>query len=138
MPIDEVTRRNLELVESLRGTDASGTLLGVLDRTQTPMGARALRQWMLAPLTDPTAINARLDAVATLVADSGARGALRAALDGGRAVGGLAGEGAGARARPSRGEARTRSRRCRPPNGSARGSPRSRWATTRCSDTSSK
>jgi len=100
MPIDEMTRRNLELVESLRGTDASGTLLGVLDRTQTPMGARALRQWMLAPLTDPTAINARLDAVATLVADSGARGALRAALDGVRDVERLAGKTAAARANP--------------------------------------
>jgi DNA mismatch repair protein MutS len=52
MPLDEMTRRNLELTESLRATgDTSGTLLGVLDRTQTPMGARLLRQWLLAPLT---------------------------------------------------------------------------------------
>ncbi|MFM8603342.1 MAG: DNA mismatch repair protein MutS, partial [Gemmatimonadota bacterium] len=50
MPLDEMTRRNLELVDSLRATDdTSGTLIGVLDRTQTPMGARLLRQWILAP-----------------------------------------------------------------------------------------
>src|SRR6185503_20010177 len=53
MPLDEMTRRNLELVESLRGGGGSeGTLLSVLDRTLTPMGARLLRQWLLAPLTD--------------------------------------------------------------------------------------
>jgi hypothetical protein len=45
MPIDDMTRRNLELVESLRGGDGEGTLIDVLDRTQTPMGARLLRQW---------------------------------------------------------------------------------------------
>ena len=52
MPLDEMTRRNLELVESLRGGTTEGTLLAVLDRTMTPMGARLLRQWLLAPLTD--------------------------------------------------------------------------------------
>ena len=70
MPLDEMTRRNLELVESLRGGGVEGTLLSVLDRTGTPMGARLLRQWVLAPLTDRAAIDARLDAVATLVADA--------------------------------------------------------------------
>ena len=63
MPLDEMTRRNLELVESLRGTETSGTLLSVLDRTLTPMGARLLRQWVLAPLADIQAIQTRLDAV---------------------------------------------------------------------------
>ena len=66
MPLDEMTRRNLELVESLRGGGIEGTLLAVLDRTATPMGARLLRQWILAPLTDRAAIDARLDAVAAL------------------------------------------------------------------------
>ena len=47
-----MTRRNLELVESMRGAETSGTLLGVLDRTLTPMGARLLRQWLLAPLVN--------------------------------------------------------------------------------------
>jgi DNA mismatch repair protein MutS len=100
MPIDEMTRRNLELVESLRGGDDGGTLLGVLDRTQTPMGARTLRQWVLAPLTDPVAVNSRLDAVESLVHDAIARAALRTALDGVRDVERLAGKAAALRANP--------------------------------------
>ena len=43
--------------------ERAGTLLGVFDRTQTPMGARLLRHWLLAPLLDKGAIDARLDAV---------------------------------------------------------------------------
>ncbi|MGH7688151.1 MAG: DNA mismatch repair protein MutS [Gemmatimonadaceae bacterium] len=86
MPLDEMTRRNLELVESLRGGDTEGTLAGVLDQTKTPMGARLLRQWMLAPLTDRVRIEARLDAVEALVNDALARCALVAALDGVRDV----------------------------------------------------
>ncbi len=100
MPLDDMTRRNLELVESLRGGDASGTLIGVLDRTQTPMGARLLRQWVLAPLTDPEAIDLRLDAVDVLVRDAMSRAALVAALDGVRDVERLAGKTAAARASP--------------------------------------
>ena len=100
MPIDEMTRRNLELVESLRGGDTAGTLLAVLDRTQTPMGARLLRQWVLAPLTDLAGINARLDAVDALVHDAIARTALRTALDGVRDVERLAGKTAALRANP--------------------------------------
>ena len=101
MPLDEMTRRNLELVESLRGgTDTAGTLLAVLDRTQTPMGARLLRQWILAPLTDVALITARLDAVASLVSAATARAALRAALDGVRDLERLAGKAAAQRATP--------------------------------------
>ncbi|HET7552615.1 MAG TPA: DNA mismatch repair protein MutS [Gemmatimonadaceae bacterium] len=103
MPLDDMTRRNLELVESLRGGapgDTAGTLLGVLDRTTTPMGARLLRQWILTPLTDRTAIEARLDAVEALAADSLARAALRSALDGVRDVERLAGKTAAGRATP--------------------------------------
>ncbi|HEY2848759.1 MAG TPA: DNA mismatch repair protein MutS [Gemmatimonadaceae bacterium] len=100
MPIDEMTRRNLELVESLRGGDTAGTLLAVLDRTQTPMGARLLRQWVLAPLTELAAIRARLDAVDALARDPIARAALRAALDGVRDVERLAGKTAALRANP--------------------------------------
>ncbi|OYV72882.1 MAG: DNA mismatch repair protein MutS, partial [Gemmatimonadetes bacterium 21-71-4] len=81
MPLDEMTRRNLELVESLRGGDTEGTLAGVLDQTKTPMGARLLRQWLLAPLTDRAAIEARLDAVEALAANALARDALVLALD---------------------------------------------------------
>jgi DNA mismatch repair protein MutS len=103
MPLDDMTRRNLELVESLRGGapgDTAGTLLGVLDRTTTPMGARLLRQWILTPLTERAAIEARLDAVEALAADSLARAALRSALDGVRDVERLAGKTAAGRATP--------------------------------------
>jgi DNA mismatch repair protein MutS len=101
MPLDEMTRRNLELVESLRGgEETAGTLLGVLDRTQTPMGARLLRQWILAPLTQVSAIAARHDAVESLVNEGTARAALREALDGVRDVERLAGKAAAQRATP--------------------------------------
>jgi DNA mismatch repair protein MutS len=100
MPLDEMTRRNLELVESLRGTDVAGTLLAVLDRTMTPMGARLLRQWLLAPLVDRSAIDLRLDAVGALVRDGSARDALRTALDGVRDVERLGGKAAAGRATP--------------------------------------
>ncbi|MFI5239918.1 MAG: DNA mismatch repair protein MutS, partial [Gemmatimonadales bacterium] len=87
MPLDEMTRRNLELTESLRGGGGQdGTLIGVLDRTLTPMGARLLRQWILAPLTDVVAIDARLDAVAAFAADAMARATMRHALDGVRDI----------------------------------------------------
>jgi DNA mismatch repair protein MutS len=100
MPLDEMTRRNLELVESLRGGDTSGTLLAVLDRTVTPMGARLLRQWLLAPLVERSTIDARLDAVGALLHDPSARDALRSALDGVRDVERLGGKAAAGRATP--------------------------------------
>ena len=100
MPLDEMTRRNLELVESLRGGDRSGTLIDVLDRTATPMGARLLRSWILTPLTDRSAIDARLDAVSALVRDALARETLRTALDGVRDVERLASKAAAGRATP--------------------------------------
>jgi DNA mismatch repair protein MutS len=101
MPLDEMTRRNLELIESLRASDdTSGTLLAVLDRTATPMGARLLRQWILAPLVSVPAITSRLDAVAALVSEALARGALREALDGVRDIERLAGRTAAGRATP--------------------------------------
>ncbi len=94
MPLDEMTRRNLELTESLRGgAGQEGTLIGVLDRTLTPMGARLLRQWVLAPLTDVVAINGRLDAVEAFAADAMARATMRSALDGVRDVERLAAKG---------------------------------------------
>src|SRR2546423_66144 len=99
MPLDEMTRRNLELVESLRGGETSGTLLGVLDRTLTPMGARLLRQWLLAPLVNRAQIEARLSAVDAL-GDILIRAALREALDGVRDVERLAGKTAAGRASP--------------------------------------
>jgi len=100
MPLDEMTRRNLELVESLRGGDRSGTLIDVLDRTATPMGARLLRSWILTPLTDRAPIDARLDAVGALLDDALARETLRTALDGVRDVERLASKAAAGRATP--------------------------------------
>ena len=99
MPLDEMTRRNLELVESLRGGEASGTLLRVLDRTLTPMGARLLRQWLLAPLVEYAPIEARLSAVAALE-DQLVREAMREALDGVRDIERLGGKAAAGRASP--------------------------------------
>ena len=98
--LDEMTRRNLELVEPLRAGAKGVTVLEVLDRTVTPMGARLLRQWLLSPLSDPVEIRRRLDAVETAVLDPIRRGALREALDGVRDLERLAGRAAAGRAVP--------------------------------------
>jgi DNA mismatch repair protein MutS len=84
MVLDEMTCRNLELVEPIRadhqrrGIDP--TLLGVLDRTETAMGARLLRKWILRPLVDADAIRRRSEAVAELVASGESRRKLRGEL----------------------------------------------------------
>jgi len=65
--IDSASQRNLDLVDSISGK--AHTLLGVLDRTATPMGARKLRDWILHPLRDLQALNARLDLVEALLAE---------------------------------------------------------------------
>ena len=98
LPLDEMTRRNLELVDSMRG-ETSGTLLAVLDRTLTPMGARLLRHWLLAPLVERAQIEHRLDAVSALD-DVLIREALREALDGVRDIERLAGKTGAGRASP--------------------------------------
>ena len=100
LPLDEMTRRNLELVEPLRTGAEGATLLETIDRTLTPMGGRLLRRWLLAPLVDPAAINARLDAVQVLVNDGRGRERLREALDGVRDLERLAGRAALGRATP--------------------------------------
>jgi DNA mismatch repair protein MutS len=79
LALDAPTRRNLELFETLTG-ERRGSLLGVLDRTATPMGARRLRAWLLYPLLEAPAIGRRLDAVEHLVDAVELRAALRAAL----------------------------------------------------------
>ncbi|HEX6306827.1 MAG TPA: DNA mismatch repair protein MutS [Longimicrobiales bacterium] len=83
MLLDEMTRRNLELIEPLRADAAAGraaTLIEVIDETLTPMGARLLRRWVLRPLVDAARIHARQDAVAELLEDPRARRSLRAEL----------------------------------------------------------
>jgi len=102
MPLDEMTRRNLELVESLRGggDDRAGTLVGVLDRTRTPMGARLIREWLLAPLLSPAAITHRLDAVEALVRNPSGRAASATQLDSVRDIERLAARTAAGRVTP--------------------------------------
>jgi DNA mismatch repair protein MutS len=67
MVLDAATRRSLELTESLRNGQRDGSLLGAIDLTRTPMGARMLRRWLTQPLLDRTAIEARHDAVGWFV-----------------------------------------------------------------------
>ncbi|MEW6220534.1 MAG: DNA mismatch repair protein MutS [Thermodesulfobacteriota bacterium] len=80
--VDESSRRNLELVQTVVGGKREGSLLEALDGTATPMGARLLRRWLLAPLRQPQAIERRLSAVANLVQEAGRRARLRQALAG--------------------------------------------------------
>ena len=98
--LDEMTRRNLELVEPIRAGARGCTLLEAIDVTLTPMGGRLLRQWLLSPLRDPAAIESRLDAVEINVRDSRGRTRLREALDGIRDIERLAGRTAAGRATP--------------------------------------
>ena len=79
MAIDAATRRNLELSRSLSG-ERRGSLLAAIDRTESASGARLLARHLASPLTQPAAIEARLDAVAWLAAEREARAALRQAL----------------------------------------------------------
>ena len=65
--IDQASQRNLDLIESRSGP--KHTLLAVLDRTQTPMGGRLLRNWLLHPLRDLTALTARQENIAALLAE---------------------------------------------------------------------
>ena len=81
LTLDEVTRRSLELTRTLRDGQRDGSLLSVLDRTVTPMGARLLHDSILAPLTDAVGIAARLDAVEELLKDHHVRGQLRELLE---------------------------------------------------------
>ena len=81
MVLDRATRRNLDLLESSSG-EGSPTLLRVLDRTSTPMGARQLRGVLGQPLLDAERINERLDAVERLVTDSTLRSRLVDAMHG--------------------------------------------------------
>ncbi|MCS7178434.1 MAG: DNA mismatch repair protein MutS [Anaerolineae bacterium] len=78
--MDPTTRRNLELTESLRERRVQGSLLGVLDRTLTPMGGRLLRSRIAQPLVDREEIERRLDEVEGFVQDGMLRARVREAL----------------------------------------------------------
>ncbi|MBQ6116583.1 MAG: DNA mismatch repair protein MutS [Oscillospiraceae bacterium] len=82
MELDLTARRNLELTETLRSKEKKGSLLWVLDKTKTAMGARCLRSWLERPLLSVTAVNRRLDAVSALVDHTMARQELILALTG--------------------------------------------------------
>ena len=82
MTLDAATRRTLELTRTWRDGNVRGSLLWVLDATQTAMGARLLRRWIEQPLLDKDAIQARLDAVEALVVRHDVRTALRDLLRG--------------------------------------------------------
>ncbi len=78
--IDEATRANLELVRTLKDGSRSGSLLSVLDRTSTSLGARKLSRWLTAPLGHVAAITTRLDAVEELFQKAAQREGLIATL----------------------------------------------------------
>lgn len=73
LALDRATRSCLELTETAREGKREGSLLWVLDQTATAMGARQLREWLLAPLLDVAPIVARQGAIAELVGDGGLR-----------------------------------------------------------------
>ncbi len=80
MTLDASTRRNLELTETIRTGSSQGSLLGVLDKTITPMGGRRLRTWLHQPLLDVEALNRRLDDVALFTGHAIARSDIRTQL----------------------------------------------------------
>ncbi len=82
MKLNLTTRRNLELLETMRGKEKKGSLLWVLDRTRTAMGKRLIRSWVERPLLNPAAIGRRLNAVEELTGDSILRDAISEQLSG--------------------------------------------------------
>ena len=80
MELDYSTRRNLELLETMRTKEKKGSLLWVLDETQTAMGARLLRSWLAKPLLQPSAILLRQGAVGELAENLMCREELREQL----------------------------------------------------------
>ncbi len=80
MEIDNSTRRNLELTETMRNKEKKGSLLWILDRTATSMGARMLRNWLTRPLVSPAAISHRQSSVRSFYDDLPAREEVREIL----------------------------------------------------------
>ncbi len=82
MIIDEATRRSLELTHTMRDGRREQSLLGVIDETCTPMGARLMADWLSSPLTDLQQIGDRHDAVEEMLGDLGLRDDLQSLLKG--------------------------------------------------------
>ena len=79
--LDTSSLRHLEITHNLRDGGVKGTLLEVLDRTLTPMGARLLKQWLESPLTDISTIQRRQAAVSELISRNGERCEIQSYLD---------------------------------------------------------
>jgi DNA mismatch repair protein MutS len=73
MLLDDATLRNLELISTLQSHQKKGSLIGVLDKTQTAMGGRLLKHWIIRPLTNKEAIEKRLNSVEVLHENHGLR-----------------------------------------------------------------
>jgi DNA mismatch repair protein MutS len=80
MTLDAATRRNLELTETIRSAQVSGSLLAILDHTVTPMGKRWMHQWVSKPLLDVDLIRQRQDGVETFFTEGLLRAELRESL----------------------------------------------------------
>ncbi len=80
MSLDSATMRNLELTETLFERKTKGSLLGILDKTNTAMGSRKIRQWLKSPLVDPELIILRQNAVMALSEDILFRNDIRESL----------------------------------------------------------
>ena len=80
MVLDAITLRNLEITTGIRGESDRSTLLAALDVTETSMGSRTMRSFLVAPLVRKAAIEERLDAVEWIIGHTVERQALRAAL----------------------------------------------------------
>lgn len=73
MILDYSTKRNLEIITSMQEGTREGSLISILDKTQTAMGGRLLKKWISAPLRDVNAINQRLNAVENLIKEKSVR-----------------------------------------------------------------
>ncbi|MBD2387898.1 DNA mismatch repair protein MutS [Cylindrospermum sp. FACHB-282] len=78
--VDQQTRRNLEITQTVRDSTFHGSLLWALDRTSTAMGGRALRRWLLQPLLDIKGIRSRQDTIQELIENTPLRQDLRQLL----------------------------------------------------------
>ncbi|MCX8106798.1 MAG: DNA mismatch repair protein MutS [Ignavibacterium album] len=73
MILDYSTKRNLEIITSMQEGTREGSLISILDKTQTAMGGRLLKKWISAPLRDVGSINQRLNAVENLIKEKSIR-----------------------------------------------------------------
>lgn len=82
MALDINARRNLELTETMRGKEKRGSLLWVLDKTQTAMGKRLIKTWLLSPLVNPAKITLRQNALEELLKNQPLLDEIRQTLSG--------------------------------------------------------